>query len=88
MALTSATLVPGSSGRWYCACTCGDFTRSMRRGSATISLAPSRSRFFMRDANTGWPSVGLAPITRITSLSATDAKSCVPAEVPSVVISP
>ncbi len=29
----------------------------------TISLAPSRRRFFMRDANTGWPSVGLAPIT-------------------------
>ncbi len=28
---------------------------------------PARSRFFMREANTGWASVGLAPITRITS---------------------
>ena len=45
----------------------GDFTRSILRGSATISLAPSRRRFFMREAKTGWPSVGLAPITRITS---------------------
>ena len=39
----------------------------MRRGSTTISFAPSRKRFFMREANTGWPSVGLAPITMITS---------------------
>ena len=28
-------------------------TRSMRRGSMTISLAPWRSRFFRREANTG-----------------------------------
>ena len=38
--------------------------------------------------DTGWPSVGLAPITKITSAWATDAKSCVPAEVPSVVFKP
>ena len=35
---------------------------SVRRGSITISLAPARRRFFMRDANTGWASVGLAPM--------------------------
>ena len=46
---------------------CGVRTRSMRRGSTTMSLAPSRSRRFIRDANTGCPSVGLAPITTITS---------------------
>ena len=67
---------------------CGDFTRSIRRGSATISLAPWRRRRFIREAKTGWPSVGLAPITRITSACSTDLKSWVPAEVPSVVIRP
>ena len=36
----------------------------MRRGSTTISFAPSRRRFFMREANTGCASVGLAPITQ------------------------
>ncbi len=39
-------------------------------------------------ANTGCPSVGLAPITIITSVWSTVSKSCVPADVPSVVISP
>ena len=33
----------------------------------TISFAPWRSRCFIREANTGWPSVGLAPMTIITS---------------------
>ena len=32
-----------------------------------ISFAPSRSRCFIREANTGWPSVGFAPMIRITS---------------------
>jgi translation initiation factor IF-3 len=50
--------------------------------SMTMILAPSRNRFFNRDANTGWASVGLAPMTRITSDFSTDLKSCVPAEVP------
>ena len=60
----------------------------MRRGSTTMSLAPSRSRRFMRDAKTGWPSVGLAPINSITSDLSTDLKSCVPAEVPNVCLRP
>ena len=60
----------------------------MRRGSMTISLAPWRSRFFMREANTGCPSVGLAPTTIITSACSTELKSCVPADVPNVVLNP
>jgi hypothetical protein len=63
-------------------------TKSMRRGSMTISFAPARRRCFMRDANTGWPSVGLAPITTMTSQWSTESKSWVPAEVPSVVFRP
>ena len=61
---------------------------SMRRGSATISRAPSRIRFFIRLANTGCPSVGLAPITSITSHASTLSKSCVPALSPKVAFSP
>ena len=52
-----------------------------RRRSA---CAPARRRFFMREANTGCASVGLAPMTMITSALSTDLKSCVPAEVPKV----
>ena len=40
-----------------------------------------------RLANTGWPSVGLAPITITTSACITLSKSCVPALVPKVVAS-
>ena len=60
----------------------------MRRGSATIRRAPSRRRRFIRDANTGCASVGLAPISRITSDFSTDLKSWVPAEVPKVCLRP
>jgi hypothetical protein len=67
-----------------CGLDVGRFTRSMRRGSMTMSFAPSRRRFFMREAKTGWPSVGLAPITTMTSDASTDLKSCVPADVPKV----
>ena len=35
-----ATLVPGASCRWWAASMCGVRTRSMRRGSTTISCAP------------------------------------------------
>ena len=42
----------------------------------------------MRDAKTGCASVGLAPITTITSALSTDLKSCVPADVPKVLESP
>ena len=42
----------------------------------------------MREAKTGWASVGLAPMTRITSAFSTDLKSCVPADVPKVAFNP
>ena len=88
IALTNATLVPGRTGRWKAASTCGERTRSIRRGSATITCAPARIRRFIRDANTGWASVGLAPMTSMTSACSTDAKSWVPAEVPNAWLSP
>ncbi len=88
MALITATLVPGCSWRWYEASTCGVRTRSMRRGSITTSFAPSRSRRFIREAKTGWASVGLAPMTTMTSAWSTERKSCVPAEVPNVCFRP
>ena len=34
------------------------------------------------EAKTGWPSVGLAPITMMTSACSTESNACVPAEVP------
>ena len=88
IALTKATFEPGSTGRWWAASTCGLRTRSIRRGSATIRLAPSRSRRFIRDAKTGCASVGLAPISSITSAWSTERKSWVPAEVPNVCLRP
>ena len=53
-----------------------------------MSLAPARSRFFMREANTGCAAAGLAPMTMATSVCSTESKSCVPAEVPKVVARP
>ena len=81
-AVSTATLVPGRSARWQSASICADLTISVRRGSITISLAPWRSRFFMREAKTGCAAAGLAPITTMTSLSSTESKFWVPAEVP------
>ena len=88
IALTNATFVPGRTGRWKAASTCGERTRSIRRGSATMTCAPARIRRFIRDAKTGWASVGLAPMTSMTSACSTDAKSWVPAEVPNAWFSP
>jgi hypothetical protein len=42
----------------------------------------------MREAKTGCPSVGFAPMTTMTSASATESKSWVPAEVPKAVLRP
>ena len=61
---------------------------SVRRGSMTISRAPWRSRFLRREANTGCPSVGLAPMIMTTSVFSTLSKSCVPADVPKAVPRP
>ena len=53
-----------------------------------MSFAPSRRRRFICEANTGWPSVGFAPMTMITSAFMTESKSCVPADSPSVFLRP
>jgi hypothetical protein len=45
-------------------------------------LGAFAQRFLRREAKTGWPSVGLAPMTITTSVCSTESKSCVPAEVP------
>ena len=86
--LITATLVPGCSCKKCEASTCGVRTKSIWRGSITMSFAPSRRRFFMRDANTGWASVGFAPISKMTSEYSTDLKSWVPAEVPKALLKP
>ena len=44
-------------------------TAICRRGSITISLAPRLAAFLMKVAATGWFTVGLAPITMMTSAS-------------------
>jgi hypothetical protein len=41
------------------------------RGSATISFTPALAAFLMKVAATGWFTVGLAPMTKITSALAT-----------------
>ena len=86
--LMTATLVPGCNCKKPDASMCAVLTKSILRGSTTMSLAPSRKRFFIREANTGWASVGLAPISKMTSAYSTDLKSCVPAEVPNALLSP
>jgi hypothetical protein len=42
----------------------------------------------MREANTGCPSVGLAPMTMMTSAFMTESNACVPADSPSVLLRP
>jgi hypothetical protein len=82
-AVSTATLVPGAAAG-DAASMWGVRTRSMRRGSMTISFAPCAQPLLHAEAKTGWPSVGLAPITMTTSVCSTESKSCVPAEVPKV----
>ena len=84
----TATLVPGLSCRWWLAVTCGVRTTSIARGSTTISFAPSRMRRFICEPKTGWPSVTFAPISMITSHFMTEVNACVPADSPSVCLSP
>ncbi|MNZ85159.1 hypothetical protein D3C78_1039390 [compost metagenome] len=87
-ALSMATLVPGRSARCSSARAWGESTRSMRRGSITISRAPSRRRRLSWEPNTGWASVGLAPITSTTSACITESKLWVPADSPRVCLRP
>src|SRR5450631_2246769 len=63
MAFSSATSLPGLNARCLTAWRDND----CRRGSITISLAPRWAAFLMKVAATGWFTVGLAPITMMTS---------------------
>ena len=70
-ALSSATSVPGLKARWRQAWR----DRAWRRGSMTTSRAPRwRTAFLMKVAATGWFTVGLAPMTMISSASSAASK--------------
>lgn len=56
--------------------------RPMARGSTTTSVAPERTARLMRLANTGWVSVVLEPVTRITSALPTSAMGLVAEALP------
>ena len=60
-----------------------DVGRAHEIGAARIGddeLGAGTQPRFIRLAKTGWPSVGLAPMTRMTSQCSTESKSCVPAD--------
>ncbi len=66
IALSIATSEPGLNER--CLYACRD--SAWRRGSMTMSLAPfCFTAFLMKVAATGWFTVGLAPMTMMTSAS-------------------
>src|ERR1700694_2718736 len=65
IAFTLVTSLPALNARCICAWRDSDGPR----GSITISLAPRLAAFLMKVAATGWFTVGLAPITMMTSAS-------------------
>ena len=65
IAFSIATSLPGLNAR----CLVAWRDSVCRRGSITISLAPRLAAFLMKVAATGWFTVGLAPITMMTSAS-------------------
>src|SRR6201985_2415446 len=65
IALSIATSLAGLKARCLVAWRDSDFLRA----SITISLAPFLAAFLMKVAATGWFTVGLAPVTMITSAS-------------------
>src|ERR1700761_5191648 len=65
IAFSIATSLPGLN----CRCLVAWRDSVCRRGSITNSLAPFLAAFLMKVAATGWFTVGLAPITQITSAS-------------------
>ena len=66
IAFSSATSLPGLNCEMLSR---RGATAFCRRGSITISLAPRFAAFLMKVAATGWFTVGLAPITMMTSAS-------------------
>src|SRR3546814_1874032 len=67
---------------------CIDFFFFKQKTAYEMRISDWSSDVCSSDLNTGCASVGLAPITRITSACLTLSKSCVPALVPKVVLSP
>src|SRR5258707_5721092 len=65
IAFNSATSLPALNARFLVAWR----DSPCPRGSITISLAPFWAAFLMKVAATGWFTVGLAPITMMTSAS-------------------
>ena len=65
MALSIATSRPGLN----CSMCVAWRFRAWPRGSMTMSFAPRSAAFLKKVAATGWFSVGLAPMTTITSAS-------------------
>src|SRR6195256_2169854 len=70
IAFSIATSLPALNARFLVAWRDSDCPR----GSITINLAPRLAAFLMKVAATGWFTVGLAPITHMTSASAAAAK--------------
>jgi len=84
MPLIRAVSVPGLCRSQRVA----NLTSGILRGSATISLAPLRTAFFMRSAMIGWFSVVLEPMTKSASLSSISAIELVMAPEPNAVARP
>ena len=78
-----ATSLPGRCSSIQVACRFS----ACPRGSITISVAPRCAAFLKNVAATGWFSVGLAPITTMTSAFAASANGAVTAPEPIVSIS-
>ena len=78
MALSSATSRPGRN----CSMCVAWRVRAWPRGSMTMSFAPRSAAFLKKVAATGWFSVGLAPMTMITSASAAAVNGAVTAPEP------
>src|SRR5665213_3617287 len=75
MALSIDTSVPGVNCSMCVACR----FKAWPRGSATMSVAPRLTAFLRKVAATGWFSVGLAPMTKMTSASFAAMKGAVTA---------
>ncbi|KAF5039635.1 hypothetical protein DSECCO2_541830 [anaerobic digester metagenome] len=82
--LIQAMSVPGAwrSQTWACR------VRPTARGSATTSFAPARTARLTRAAKTGWVSVVLEPVTRMTSALAMSSMGLVAAPLPKACIRP
>ena len=80
-AFSNTTLAPGRTAR--CSAP-GTRASSMLRGSITMRFAPPSACCLMRAPTTGWPSVALAPQSRMVRARSMSSKELVAAPVPSI----